>query len=312
MRLAVLASGSKGNALLVEHSGTRLLVDCGLSPKRLRKRLKEVGRELADLHGIVLTHSHGDHASGAARVAGPFRLRVYATRATRDATARRGGLPNFVPVDPGVDFELGSISLKAFDVPHDAAGAVGYVLEADGERLGICTDIGHPTTEAALALRGLDALYLEFNHDKRMLQEGPYTPFLKRRVAGDLGHLSNEQAAELLERAYTPRLKQVLLAHLSEVNNTPSLAIKAAKRVLRGTGVRLQVAPQHHSLSFIDVVPEDECVARARTPGGGVERPPKPEPAPEAPRPERKGHMSIAVERQLELFMGGGAPRRKR
>jgi phosphoribosyl 1,2-cyclic phosphodiesterase len=255
MRFAVLASGSKGNALVVQGGDTTLLVDCGLTPKALRGRLSHVGLELADLDALAITHAHGDHTKGAQRVAGSFRLRTYATRQTQRQMGSRGGLTNYVAIDPGRTEKVDDISLTAIALPHDAPGTVAFLVEADGARLGVCSDLGHPDPRVADGLRGCDALVLEFNHDVDMLQAGPYPPRLKRRVAGDLGHLSNEQAAELLAAAYTPSLRRVFLSHLSEVNNTPRHALDAAKGALAGTGVRLHVASQRDATGWFEIPP---------------------------------------------------------
>ncbi|MFZ9889522.1 MAG: MBL fold metallo-hydrolase, partial [Myxococcota bacterium] len=252
MRFCVLASGSKGNALLVDADGRRVLVDCGLTPKVLRERLQYVGFELTDLHGLLITHAHGDHVAGALRLSGALRLPCYATQETQRQLSRRGGLPHFRVVVPGVGFQVAGIDVMATALPHDAPGTVAYVLEHRGERLGICTDLGRPEPHVAAALGGCDTLHLEFNHDEDMLWGGPYPQRLKQRVAGGLGHLSNRQAAELLSQIDTSRLKRLLLAHLSEVNNRPSLAMEAARQVLAGTGVRILTAPQYEATRWLD------------------------------------------------------------
>ncbi len=267
MRVCVLASGSKGNALVVQGgstgAGTTLLVDCGLTPKLLRARLHAVGLELPSLDALLVTHAHADHVVGALRLGGALRLKSYATRATQRQLSRRGGLVHFTPVEPGVPFVVGDFTVTAVAVPHDAPGTVAYVIEHDGERFGVCTDLGFPDPRVARALGGCDTLHLEFNHDIDMLWDGPYPPRLKNRVAGDKGHLSNRQAADLLANIDTSRLRRLLLAHLSEVNNTPKLATEAARQVLEGSGVRLLTAPQYEPTRWLEVA---EDVGRAVAP----------------------------------------------
>lgn len=253
MRVCVLASGSKGNALVVQAGGTTVLVDCGLTPKVLRARLKAVGLELSSLDALLITHAHADHVVGALRLGAALRLPSFATRETQRQLSRRGGLVHFRAVQPGVAFSVGDITVKAVGLPHDAPGTVAYVLEHEGERFGVCTDLGYPDLHVARALGGCDTLYLEFNHDEDMLWNGPYPPRLKRRVASDRGHLSNRQAAAMLADIDTSRLRRLLLAHLSEVNNTPTLAIEAAKEALQGTGIRLMAAPQYEPTRWLEV-----------------------------------------------------------
>jgi phosphoribosyl 1,2-cyclic phosphodiesterase len=257
IRVCSLASGSGGNALLVEAAGERLLVDCGLAPRELARRLARVGRAAGDLTGLVLTHEHGDHVRGAAEVALAGDLPVYGTagtlrvvvmqaarvvRASREegpegprlARGERSRLARLArPVAAGEPARAGGLTLRPVGLLHDAREPVAYVLEAEGVRVAVCTDLGRATPEVAHALAGVDLLVLEFNHDATMLAGGPYHPSLKRRVSGDRGHLSNAQAADLLGTVAWPGLQAVWLAHLSQVNNRPPIAREAARGALR-------------------------------------------------------------------------------
>ena len=253
MRVVVLASGSKGNAIVVQGGGTTLLIDCGLTAKALRGRLYEVGLEFSHLDALLLTHGHGDHVKGAGRVAGGMRLRTYATPETVRFLARGGGLMHHVPIARDERFKVGALWVQAFPTLHDAPGSVGYVVEHEGARIGFCTDLGAASPPVEAALQNCDTLYLEFNHDLEMLRSGPYPPALVRRVSSDLGHLSNDQAAALLTKLYSPRLHRVLLAHLSETNNTVSLALDAAHRALGDARVDISVAPQHETSRWFDI-----------------------------------------------------------
>ena len=297
MRFVVLASGSKGNALVVQGGGVTLLVDCGLTPKALRARLHDAGLALTDLDALLVTHGHADHVKGAGRLAGALRLRTYATRPTSRFLARGGGLVNHVPIDEGARFELGALSVHAFATPHDAPGSVGYVIDDGRARLGICTDLGTPDLDVAAALEGCDTLYLEFNHDLDMLERGPYPPALKRRVAGPRGHLSNEQAATLLRQTRTPRLRRVLLAHLSEVNNTPNLALEAARSAIDDGDVQLLVAPQHTPTRWFSIVEEAGV-------DGGAAPAPASTPAP-APAANRAGVRAADKPASIRYGSGG-------
>ncbi|HEY8368840.1 MAG TPA: MBL fold metallo-hydrolase [Thermodesulfobacteriota bacterium] len=257
MRVASLASGSGGNALLVEAAGERLLVDCGLAPRELARRLALAGRRPADLTGLVLTHEHGDHVRGAAEVALALGVPVYGTAGTLRQVVAQAAQPGRAaadggwsppvttgrerarlaalarPVAAGEPVPVGGVTLRPVALPHDAVEPVACVLDAEGVRVAIATDFGRPTAAVVSALAGADLLVLEFNHDAAMLAAGPYHPSVKRRVAGDRGHLSNAQAAEILAAVAHPRLGAVWLAHLSQVNNTPALALEAARGALR-------------------------------------------------------------------------------
>lgn len=310
VRFAVLGSGSKGNALVVQAGSSTVLVDAGLNPRETKRRLAHLGLELKDLTALVLTHGHGDHVAGAGPLAGALRLITWCTRGTRDFVARRAGLSNPCVFEPGEPFQVGSLQLCGFPVPHDCPGTVGYVIDDGDERLGICTDLGRPDKNVGRALRDCDTLYLEFNHDVEMLRHGPYPAALKRRVEGPYGHLSNEDAAEVLRQARSPHLRKVLLAHLSETNNLPRLARNAAEPVVDGADVEVAIAPQHHPTGWLRV-----GAPRARP----AHRPPlhllapRPAPAPSGPRapdphrgrrrrPAAVAEVQVAVSRQLTLF----------
>lgn len=311
MRFVVLASGSKGNAIVVQGGGTTLLIDCGLTPKALRSRLYEVGLELSDLHALLLTHGHGDHVKGAGRVAGAMRLRTYATQETARFLARGGGLTHHVPIHRDAHFEVGALRIQAFPTLHDAPGSVGYVVEHEGARVGFCTDLGAPSPEVETALQNCDSLYLEFNHDLDMLRTGPYPPALVRRVSSNLGHLSNEQAAELLAKLCSPRLHRVLLAHLSETNNIPSLALDAAQRAIGDARIDLRVAPQHETSRWFEVQSGGASQApQVRPPAKVRVSPPlraatRTTPVTKPRTASMSSPRSIAVVRQLQLFGGG-------
>jgi phosphoribosyl 1,2-cyclic phosphodiesterase len=243
-----LASGSKGNAVWVEHEGTRLLFDAGLPGPELIARARAAGREPKRLNAIFLSHLHLDHARGLRRAAKVSGAPVHLHRAHLERGVYRGlgDLRSFFPGEPR---KIGSIEVEAFRVSHDAEPTVGFVVSVGATRFGFATDLGCSDDHVVEQLSGCDALYLEFNHDEQMLWHGPYPGPLKERIAGMQGHLSNAQAEQLLERIAGESLRFLFLAHLSETNNTPELALASAQRALRRAGreglVELRVALQH-------------------------------------------------------------------
>jgi phosphoribosyl 1,2-cyclic phosphodiesterase len=296
MRFAVLSSGSKGNAILVEGGGARILVDCGLQPKSLRERLALVDRSLTDIDAVVVTHGHGDHVAGARVLAGAFRLLTYATQKTHKFLGRTGGVSHLAPITPDETFRVGALEITPFSTPHDAPGSVGFVFTDGDARFAVCTDLGHVTSTVTRALRDLDALYLEFNHDFDMLKNGPYPMPLKRRIGSPLGHLSNDEARGLLKDVHHNEMRHLVLAHLSESNNTPTLAMHAARSITDGSKTEIAVAPQHTAMDFIDV----RATSSRRAPAVAAPRRDHVIAALGRKVPARS--TSVAVGRQLALF----------
>jgi len=227
MRFASLGSGSRGNALLVEGGGTRLLVDCGFATRETERRLAMVGVVPGDLDAILVTHEHSDHIRGVAALARRHGIQVWATPGTwgRQPASAVERLHLISGHGPG--FLVGDIRVEPFPIPHDAREPCHFILESGGRRLGLLTDSGCVTPHIRDRLRESDALMLECNHDSEMLRRGPYPPSLRARVAGDFGHLGNHQAAELVASMPRHGLTSLLLAHLSEKNNRPELARQA-------------------------------------------------------------------------------------
>lgn len=241
MRVTVLASGSGGNAILVEAERTRILIDAGLSPRELARRLERSASatRLDDVQAVCATHEHTDHVAGVAGLASAG-IAVYATA----GTARAANLATARQIGAGEKVRIGAIELEPVALPHDAAEPVGFILSDGTARAGLLTDCGFASPEVARAYSGCDLLVLEANHDPDMLRAGSYPPTLKRRIAGRRGHLSNDQAAELLRLTRDPgRLtpKVIVLAHLSHLNNRPRLARLAIERALPPLGIRPKV-----------------------------------------------------------------------
>lgn len=241
--ISALASGSKGNSILVDGPEGSLLVDAGLSAREILRRLALVGAPPERLTGILVTHDHSDHLRGVRVLARRLGLTVYATA----GTLRAAGLDDSADtrlVRSGEGFNLAGFDIRPFSLPHDAVDPVGYLLEMDGVRIGIATDLGCATALVKRRLSGCAALVLESNYDDSMLLEGPYPWFLKQRIRSRKGHLSNEASSQVLGELLHTGLQRVVLAHLSEVNNCPEAALGEAGNAVegRGNGVKLTAA----------------------------------------------------------------------
>ncbi|WP_288132611.1 MBL fold metallo-hydrolase [Microbulbifer sp.] len=223
IRFASLGSGSKGNGTLVASGGHCLLVDCGFTIKETERRMARLGLTPADLSAILVTHEHSDHMSGVGPLARKYRLPVYLTPGTLRARDI-GTLPHTELIEGHQPFAIGDIQVTPVAVPHDAREAAQFVFRACGRSLGLLTDLGTITPHVESHFGDCDALVLEANHDPMMLAQGPYPPSLKRRVGGAYGHLSNQQAAGFLQRVGCERLQHLVVAHISEKNNSLPLA----------------------------------------------------------------------------------------
>jgi len=237
VRVVPLGSGSSGNATLVAFGARCFLVDAGLSARELGLRLEAVGVAPRLLTAILVSHEHHDHARGLERFAVKHAVPVFTTPETLAAlnlAPRHVGA--WHPFEPGVPFDADGVKVHPFAIPHDAVNPVGFVLEAQGSRVGIATDLGHATTLVVERLRGCHVLVVEANHDDDMLVRGPYPWALKQRISGRLGHLSNTEAATLLAATADADCQAVILAHLSESNNTAAKARQAVAAALAAVG----------------------------------------------------------------------------
>jgi phosphoribosyl 1,2-cyclic phosphodiesterase len=234
LRFASLASGSKGNCLVAEVCGTRLLVDCGLNLRDTERRLARLDLMPSEIDGILVTHEHGDHACGAFDFAAAHGATVYLTHGTLAALRAEGtvieGVKTVILEKKPVTID--GMQVIPFTVPHDAREPVQFVLSDGAARLGVLTDIGSPTAHVEQTLSGCDALVLECNYDVEMLWGGAYPRWLKERIAGPFGHLDNRQSERLLGALDCTRLKHVICAHLSQQNNRPELARAALARAM--------------------------------------------------------------------------------
>ncbi len=260
LTVCLLASGSGGNATIVEWGATRLLVDAGLSARELVRRAEAMGFDLADFTGIVLSHEHGDHISAVGPLTRRFGLPVYASPGTFEGGERvLGRVPDARPFEVGVPLAFGELTVHPFRTPHDVADSCGFVFEAAGVRLGWCMDLGSVTTLVRERLRHCDGLILEFNHDERLVREGTRPWPVKQRILSAHGHLSNEVAAQLLADVDHPGLREIVVAHISRDHNSPDRprrligAVTAARS--QGAAPRVTVAAQHEPTPLISLTP---------------------------------------------------------
>ncbi len=246
-KISVLASGSKGNATVISVDGKNFLIDAGISCRQLVQRLREAGYQPEDLDGVLLTHEHRDHVSGLSVLNRKYHLPVFANEATWRYIPQRGEMERACCRLLPKCLETDGLKITSFNVPHDAAGTVGYVFTCAGARCVYLTDVGFITEEIKENVAGADALVLEANHDEEMLKKGTYPYALKQRILGTRGHLSNNAAGWLL--AQMERLPgEVFLAHLSQENNTPQLALNTVRGMLDakeiGESTKIYVASQ--------------------------------------------------------------------
>jgi phosphoribosyl 1,2-cyclic phosphodiesterase len=254
MRFASLGSGSKGNATLVEAGDTLVLIDCGFSLRETTRRLAHLGVDPGQLDAILVTHEHSDHCSGVAALSRRHRIPVYLTHGTASSGRCEGSFEQrrFNSEDR---FEIGALEVKAVTVPHDALEPCQYRLSWRECSLGVLTDLGCITPHLVESYRACHGLVLEFNHDLPMLEAGPYPPHLKRRVGGDWGHLNNGQAAGFLRQIDAAALHHLVVAHVSENNNTREKAEQALLSVLDSLD-RVVWAEQSGGFDWLEIEPE--------------------------------------------------------
>ena len=253
MRFASLGSGSKGNATVVAAADTLDMIDCGFSLRETTRRLERLGLAPQQLDAILVTHEHSDHSAGVAGLSRKHQIPVYLTHGTA-STGRCDGSFQLRHFNCGDDFSIGAIDVTAVAVPHDAVEPCQYRLSFADATLGVLTDLGSVTPHVIEHFRGCHGLLLEFNHDEPMLMAGAYPPQLKRRVAGDWGHLNNEQSAQLLQRVDTELLRHLVVAHISEKNNRRDLVELALLSVLDSLD-RVVFAEQGEGFSWLELHP---------------------------------------------------------
>ena len=263
-----LQSGSNGNCVYVEAGGIRLLFDAGISGIRAKQRLARFGRRIEDVDAVVISHDHSDHTSTMGVFHRKFGLPIWVTRDTLAAAGRRRSLGKIERVNhfkAGATLSFGGgeqngngdgkVLVETIPTPHDGADGVAFVVEHDGRRLGILTDLGHRFEELNAVVGSLDAVLLESNYEPEMLKHGPYPEFLKARIRGSGGHISNRESAQLL-RDSGDRMQWACLAHLSAENNSPQAAVQAHEKILgkaRSKCIQLHVADRYDATGILEV-----------------------------------------------------------
>lgn len=254
LSVCVLASGSKGNATYVSDGQTAVLIDAGLSGIEIQRRMASKALDPENLNAVLVSHEHADHIRGVGVIARRFGLPVFINDGTwQVAESTLGKLSGLTPFTCGRSFTIGDLSVHPFSISHDAEDPAGFTIATGDIKIGVATDLGIVTGVVRTHLESCDLLILEANHDPQMLIDGPYPWHLKQRIRGRSGHLSNEDTAALLQELHHDRLAHVILAHLSEENNTPDKARSAVKNALNGTCVDLHVASQTNGSGVLTV-----------------------------------------------------------
>ena len=233
LRFASLGSGSRGNSTLIEWPSGSLLIDCGFSVKEAERRLLRLGKTAGDLTAVLVTHEHSDHIKGVAALSRKYQIPVYMTPGTY-RSRNFGEFPDLRLIHAYTPFDLMGLDVFPVAVPHDACEPSQFVFEFAGIRLGILTDLGSITPHVEEQYQNCNALVLEANHCPVMLASGPYPPSLKQRVGGHWGHLSNQQAAGFLQRLDCSKLQHLVVAHISQQNNSLEQARGVLEPVVAG------------------------------------------------------------------------------
>ena len=262
MQFASIASGSSGNCLFAGNDDTHILIDAGISKKRIEEGLASFGVEGRHIDAILVTHEHTDHIQGIGVWSRKYHIPIYGTRGTLSEIARSSTVGNvdeklFRPIRPGERFQIGSMTVNPFTMPHDAKDPCCYRVSDRQHSVGMATDLGYFDQRIVEALTGCDLLYIEANHDLRMLEVGPYPYHLKQRIAGNYGHLSNESSGHLIGNLLNEKLQAIVLGHLSKENNYPELAYETVKAELlmnyriAEKDLNLSVAPRSCAMELV-------------------------------------------------------------
>lgn len=287
LSLTVLGSGSSGNCAVVRTDRTRLLVDAGLSARRIVQRLEQVGLRIEDLDGILLTHEHQDHTYGLEMLCRKYEIPLLATPLTQEVLARSAfvkGRPKWKLMQTGTSFEFQDVRIECFPVPHDAVDPVGFVIQDEESRLGVLSDVGFITNLIRDRLRGAHSLFIEANYDTHLLDADTKRPWsIKQRISGRHGHLSNDQTADLVRELAHGDLHHIVLGHLSDDCNDPDMVRQRIHAVLHEAGVkevRVHCAARHEPLPWLEVARRRSVPVTVAAPA--VTSAPVPSPAPVA------------------------------
>jgi len=243
MRVSILGSGSSGNSTYIETEGIGLLIDAGFSGKKIEDKLNKIGVNIKEIKGLLITHEHTDHISGAGILSRKYKIPIYITKESYyEAKEKIGNINNENLIFIESDFCIGNIKISPFDVMHDAVRTIGFILSNTLEKkLAIATDIGYTTNIVKEKFKDSDVVIIESNYDYNKLINGPYPWNLKNRVKGQNGHLCNTKASEFIKNVYTKRLKKVYLTHISKDNNTYELAYNTVKDYLNKTNITIDI-----------------------------------------------------------------------
>ncbi|HUT91107.1 MAG TPA: MBL fold metallo-hydrolase [Thermoguttaceae bacterium] len=254
MRVISLQSGSNGNCIYVEAGDVKLLFDAGISGIQVKERLTLYGRDAADVSAVLISHDHVDHARSMGIYHRKFGLPIYVTAGTYRTASRHklGKISDINHFSAGETLRFERVAVETISTPHDGVDGVVFVVDDGKHRLGVLTDLGHVFGDLEAVIGSLDAVLLESNYDPDMLASGPYPEWLKERIVGPAGHISNHEAAELLQVAATKRMKWACLAHLSHDNNTPDLALRTHRKVL-GKRLPLFVATRYEPTGVLEL-----------------------------------------------------------
>jgi phosphoribosyl 1,2-cyclic phosphodiesterase len=247
----ILASGSKGNAIYVSDGTTSILVDAGLSGIEIQRRLDTKGLFPDNLNAIIVSHEHSDHVQGVGVLSRRFNIPVYISPKTKEASQQLGSVCDLRHFECGTAFNINDLFIHPFSISHDAADPAGFTVEKNGTKIGIATDLGIATLMVKEHLKECDLLILEANHDPDMLINGPYPWPLKQRIKSRTGHLSNNDSATLLKELLHDRFCHVILAHLSETNNTPEKVLSTVGDALINCKTRIDVATQDRCTNIL-------------------------------------------------------------
>lgn len=268
VRLTVLGSGSSGNCAVVSTGRTTVLIDAGLSAKQICLRMESAGYSLDQLDGILLTHEHQDHTGGLEVLSGKRKLSLFATPLTQETllgSLKFRGAPSWKIMNTGSAFDFQDLRIECFPVPHDAVDPVGFIIADEESRLGVLSDVGFVTNLIKDRLRASDSLFVEANYDAQLLEADTKRPWAtKQRISSRHGHLSNDQAAELLEEIAHPDLHHVVLGHLSDDCNDPDRAVKRMQESLHRVGVketRVICAERRQPTQTIEVAKKRQTIA---------------------------------------------------
>lgn len=253
MKISVLSSGSEGNSTLIETSDRSILIDSGISGKKLLERLASISADPSLISGLVITHDHADHINGAGVIARKFKIPIYIHRENYYTSSHKLEKCEIRFISD--KFSIGDIEIVPFPVSHDGTVNFAYCIIADGKKISHVTDIGVVTTIVKQRILNSDAIILESNHDPEMLKNGPYPWYLKQRISGNKGHLSNSAAGALIAETGQGKLKHLILGHLSKENNDPSLAFDSMSKVMEENSFdfKLHIAYQHMATELIEL-----------------------------------------------------------